>query len=437
MRISNLSDLGLPICLPSPVRLNLGQVAAEGSIQAVFTSKKLSDQFANTSGASSETFSLSTRIFDLPLEQSDEVIVRTADRGLPLVVRRDRDVIVNFDIKATEVFRFTDSPRPVYTYIPGFNIHAVPEGIRRPISNVVQSLRVPRHLDVTGSYQRLPLTGFEFTLFLLNTVLASGVQQHPLFQWPSGKRAVFVSLHDVDTAGFLRRRERDPLFRIEVEHEVRSTWFIPTKILNQDQHATDFLLEYGNEVGWHGHKHEHRDHIEPFADQVVAALRNSQLGNSTSSPVGMRLPKLLKSNYLFERLDQQCPTLGYDTSFLQGIAPYHLWLNGKASRILEIPCTVPTDIRLYNQLHGLSQTRRAEAMLKIQIARTQKLIEVGALVSIVTHPEQGLSERLDFLDVYNQYLSYVRSCPSIWFATAGELFQYWSRAGSTSVSQPS
>jgi hypothetical protein len=74
-------------------------------------------------------------------------------------------------------------------------------------------------------------------------------------------------------------------------------------------------------------------------------------------------------------------------------------------------------------------------MLKIQIARTQKLIEVGALVSIVTHPEQGLSERLDFLDVYNQYLSYVRSCPSIWFATAGELFQYWSRAASSSVSR--
>jgi hypothetical protein len=225
MRISDLSDLGLPICLPSPVRLNLGPVVAEGSIQAVFTSKKLSEEFANTSGASSENFSLSTRIFDFPLERSDEVIVRTADSGLPLVVRRHRDVIVNFDIKATELFRFTDSPRPIYTYIPGFNIHAVPEGIRRPISNVVQSLRVPRRLDVTGSY------------------------------------------------------------------------------------------------------------------------------------------------------------------------------------------------------------------LKIQIARTQKLIEVGALVSIVTHSEQGLSERLDFLDVYNQYLSYVRSCPSIWFATARELFQYWSHAGSSSVSQ--
>jgi len=215
MRISDLSDLGLPICLPSPVRLNVGTVVAEGSFQAVFTSKKLSEEFANTSGASSENFSLSTRVFDFPLEQSDEVIVRTADRGLPLVVRRGGDVIVNFDIRATELFCFTDSPRPIYTYIPGFNIHAVPEGIRRPISNVVQSLRVPRRLDVTGSYQRLPLTGFEFTLFLLNTVLASSPQR-PLFQWPSGKRAVVVSLHDVDTAGFLRRRERDPLFRIEV-----------------------------------------------------------------------------------------------------------------------------------------------------------------------------------------------------------------------------
>ena len=246
-------------------------------------------------------------------------------------------------------------------------------------------------------------------------------------QWPAGNRAVFVSLHDVDTAGFLRRRERDPLFRIEVEHQLRSTWFIPTKILNQQQHATDFLLESGNEVGWHGHNHDHRDHVEPFADYAVKALRDSPLGDSASAPTGMRLPRLLKSNYLFERLDQSCPALCYDTSFFRGIVPYYLWLNGKASRILEIPCTVPTDIRVHNQLTSLPRARKAEAILKIQIARTQKLIEAGAVISIVTHPEKGLSERPDLLDIYDQYLSYVRSCPDIWFATAGELFQYWSQ----------
>lgn len=436
LRISDLSDLGLPIRLPRPVRLNLTAAVADGTVQAVITSKTLSEEFADVSGASSENFPLLTRIFNFPLRQSDEVIVRTADSGLPLVVRRDEDVIVNFDIRATEVFQFADDQRPIYTYIPGFNIQKVPEVMRRPISNLVQSLWTPRRLDVAGSYQRLPLTGFEFTLLLLNTILASGLPQRPsTFQWPSGKRAVFVSLHDVDTAGLLRRRERDPLFRIEAEHRIRSTWFIPTKILNQHQHATDFLLESGNEVGWHGHKHDHRDHVEPFADQAVEALWDSPFGNTASSPTGMRLPRLLKSNYLFERLEQRCPTLCYDTSFLRGIAPYYLWLNGKASRILEIPCTVPTDIRVHNQLHGLSRARKAETILKIQIARTQKLIEVGGLISIVTHPEKGLSERLDFLDVYNQYLSYVRSCPNIWFATAREVFQHWSRDGSCRASR--
>jgi len=437
LRFSDLSDLGHPIRLPLPVRLNRAPIVANGTFQLVITSKELSEEFAHMSGASSENFSLSTCIFDFPLRQSDEVIVRTADSGLPLVVRRDKGLVVNFDIRATEVFRFTDSSRPIYTYIPGFNIHVVPEGIRRPISNMVQSFGARRSLDVAGSYRRLPLTGFEFTLFLLNTILANGLAQRPpMFQWPCGKRAVFVSLHDVDTAGLLQRRERDPLFRIEAERQVRSTWFIPTKILNQHKHAADFLIESGNEVGWHGHKHDHRDHIEPFADEAVTAFLNSPFGNPASSPIGMRLPKLLKSNYLFERLEHRCPTLCYDTSFLSGIVPYYLWLNGKASRILEIPCTVPTDIRLHNQLHGLSRNRKAEEILKIQIARTQKLIEVGALISIVTHPEKGLSERPDLLDVYSHYLSYVRSCPNIWFATARELFQYWSCESSRSTSRP-
>jgi hypothetical protein len=436
LRTSDLSDLGFPIRLPRPVRLNLAPAVAEGIFQAVITSKKLSEEFADMSGASSANFSLLTRVFNFPLRQSDEVIVRTADSGLPLVVRRDEDVIVNFDIRATEAFQFSDDRRPIYTYVPGFNIQMVPELMRRPISNLVHSLRAPRDVDVAGSYQPLPLTSFELTLFLLDTILSSGLPQRaPAFHWPAGKRAVFVSLHDVDTAGFLRRRESDPLFRIEAEHQLRSTWFIPTKILNRHKHATDFLLESGNEVGWHGHNHDHRDHIEPFADDAVKALRDSPLGDPASAPTGMRLPRLLKSNYLFERLDQSCPALCYDTSFFRGIVPYYLWLNGKASRILEIPCTVPTDIRVHNQLTGLPRARRAEAILKIQIARTQKLIEAGALVSIVTHPEKGLSERPDFLDIYDQYLSYVRSCPDIWFATAGELFQYWSQGVAKSGSR--
>jgi peptidoglycan/xylan/chitin deacetylase (PgdA/CDA1 family) len=428
LRISDLSELGLPLLLARPVEFNLAPVVAEGTIRAVITSRELADEFAEVSGGQPSDFPMSTRIFDFSVQESDDVIVRSADGDLPLVIRRDGQVIVNFDIRATQVFHFADSPRPIYTYIPGFSIHSVPERIRRPISNLVYSLSAPRSLDVAGSYKRLPLTGFEFALFLLNSILTSGLPECPqTFRWPHGKRAVFIALHDVDTAGFLRRGERDPLFRIEVEHQIRSTWFIPTKILNGSGHATDFLLESGNDVGWHGHKHDHRDHIKPFADEAVRALQESRLGDTAKCPVGMRLPKLLKSNYLFERLDHHCPTLCYDTSFFGGIVPYQLWFKGRESRILEIPTTVPTEIRVFNELQGLPRARKADAILKVQIARTQKLLEAGAVISIVTHPEKELSERPEFLDIYNQYLSYVRSCPDIWLATAGELFQYWTQ----------
>jgi hypothetical protein len=139
----------------------------------------------------------------------------------------------------------------------------------------------------------------------------------------------------------------------------------------------------------------------------------------------MRAPKLLVSQHLFEQLEYSCPMLRYDTSFRNGIVPYPLWLHGRRSKILEIPTTVPTDIHLYNETAGVPRRDRLRMMLESQIARTEKLLAIGGVISIVTHPEEGLSERPDFLDMYDRYLSYIRGRSDVWFATAGELYRYW------------
>jgi peptidoglycan/xylan/chitin deacetylase (PgdA/CDA1 family) len=426
---SDFGDLGLPVRLSRPVRFNNTNGAALEVVRPEIVSKELEEQFVQLTGTASGTVVLSTRLFDLPARQGDEVLVRAGGNGAPMVVRRDGEVIINFDVQATQAVHVQDSKRPLYTYIPGFNIHSVPEGIRRPVSNLVEALHAPKRRDVTAAFSQLPLTGFDFTVLLVQLILEHGApEQHRPYRWPGGRRAAFVALHDVDTGGFLKRRERDPLFRIEAKHGIHSTWFVPTAILNRNPNAVDFLLESGHEVGWHGHKHDHRDHVGPFALAAVHALANSRLGVDSQTPTGMRLPKLLKSNYLFELLDEMCPNLRYDTSFLQGIVPYYIWLGGRPSRILEIPTTVPTDIVVYNRLQHLARGRRAEAILDAQIARTERLIQAGALVSIVTHPEKALSERPDLLEVYDRYLSYIRSRSDIWSTTAGELFKYWTSA---------
>jgi peptidoglycan/xylan/chitin deacetylase (PgdA/CDA1 family) len=433
---SDLGDMGLPLRLSKPVRLNTPNGAALEVVRPEILSKALEERFAQIAGTASCDVMLSTRLFDLPARQGDEVLVRAGGHGAPMVVRRDGDVILNFDVQATQAVHVKDSKRPLYTYIPGFNIHSVPEGIRRPVSNLVEALHAPKQHDVTAAFSQLPLTGFDFTVLLVQTILGNGAAEpHRPFRWPGRRRAAFVALHDVDTDGFLKRREGDPLFRIEAKHGIRSTWFVPTAILNRDPNAVDFLLESGHEVGWHGHKHDHRDHVGTFALAAVHALATSRLGVGAKTPTGMRLPKLLKSNHLFELLDELCPNLGYDTSFLQGIVPYYIWLGGRPSRILEIPTTVPTDIVVYNRLQHLPRGRRAEAILDAQIARTERLIEAGALVSIVTHPEKALSERPDLLEVYDRYLSYIRSRPDIWFTTAGDLFKYWTGASGHSHGQ--
>jgi len=436
LEISDFGDLGLPIRLPRPIRVNVARTVAEGIVRPIITSQELSAQLSELTGAASEEFLLSTYIFDFRLQSGDQVLVRAAENNLPLIVCRDDEVIVNFDIGATQAFRFEDSKRPIYTYIPGFNIQKIPEALRRPLSNFVQSLASPRNIDVIGKYRRLPLTSFEFVILLLNKILARSLgYKTGVFQWPEGKRAVFISLHDVDTRGFFQRRERDPLFQLEQKYQIHATWFMPIKFLKGKEKAMDFLWQSGNEVGWHGYNHDHRLPFKPYADQRVQILRNSWLCAPENFPTGMRTPKLLKSNYLFDLLERSCPALRYDTSFLQGIVPYYLWVDGRQSKILEIPTTIPTDILLYNQLYGIPRSRRSATVLEAQIARTKKLLEVGGIISIVTHPEKGLTERPDFLDVYDQYLSFIKSCPDIWFATAGELFRYWTSDSSHATGQ--
>jgi hypothetical protein len=86
---------------------------------------------------------------------------------------------------------------------------------------------------------------------------------------------------------------------------------------------------------------------------------------------------------------------------------------------------VPTDIVVYNSSPGIPRCRRAATILEAQIARTKQLIEVGGVISIVTHPEKDLSERPEFLDVYDEYLSFIKSRTDLWITTGGELFKYW------------
>ena len=421
-----LVDLGIPFRVPCPIRLSSTRAVAEGLVRLTVSSPSVREQFTRITGLAADSVAVPLRILAYDPGGSDEVVARDATSGRPLIVRRGDEVIACFDVIATQVVRFADSKRPIYTYIPGFNIQRVPEGVRRPVSNVVQALRTRTTADVVTRYGALPLTDFEFTALLLWTAAADGAAgAQGAFQWPSGKRAVFVSLHDVDTRRLLRRKERSALFRLEQQHQIKSTWFVPSALLNREPRAADFLLESGNEVGWHGHNHDHRDHVGRFAEVAAEALRSSWLSGEIRYATGMRAPKLLKTHHLFATLQQACPRLCYDTSFCSGIVPYHLWLYGSRSRLLEIPTTVPTDIRLYNELSGLARRHRTASMVKAQISRTERLIEVGGLIAIVTHPEKSLSERPDFLAAYDEYLSYIKGRTDIWFTTAGELCRYW------------
>jgi peptidoglycan-N-acetylglucosamine deacetylase len=424
---SDLSELGMPICLRRTVLLNTCHMSTKRTIRPRINSRSLRERFTSLTGSSAQDFLSSISVFEFDLKKTDEVLVQGAEEGgLPLIIVRDGEIIVNFDIMSAQQFEWKDSKRPIYTYIPGFNIQKVPRGIRRPLSNFLQGLHSSQNIDVIEKYGRLPLTDFEFVVLLIHLVATKFDEKGtPLFHWPRNKRAVFVPFHDVDTEGFLKRQDRDPLFMIERKHNIRSTWFVPTAFLGSTKQKVEFLLQERHEVGWHGHNHDHRTAFAPFANRRVKILRESWLCQPENYPTGMRAPKLLKSNHLFDLLDRSCSDMRYDTSFLQGIVPYELWINKRKTKILEIPITVPTDIVVWNTLSNTPSARRAGKILEAQIARTKKLIEAGGVISIVTHPETDLSEQPALLDVYDQYLAYIKSCSEVGIMTGGELFHYW------------
>jgi len=173
-RRSDLGSLGLPVRLPRPVLLNSGRIVAEGIARPAITEPGLAARVTELTGVNVDALRIPTRIFEYQLRNCDDVLVRDAESGLPLIIRRDGEVVVSFDIPATQAFQFIDSERPFYTYIPGFNIQRVPTRVRRPLSNIVEALHSRRDADLVGKYRALPLTNFEFVVLLLNTIMTVG-----------------------------------------------------------------------------------------------------------------------------------------------------------------------------------------------------------------------------------------------------------------------
>lgn len=414
---------------PHRIYINSYKARAMGEIAVSFNDSRLEHELHQLIGDNPSNIKISTRLYEMDTLAGDVIIAHSAEHNLPLIVYRDGSLILNFDLSMLRHVSYKDSKRPIYTYIPFFNIRIIPTVIRRPISNLLASKQhtFNDREDALAYYRKLNLNSNDFITILLNRVICRYLEKNrPVYQWPEKKRAVFISLHDVDTDGLIKRNKDDPLLSVEKKHGIKATWFFLTTVLERGgEEQLDFLTEDGHEVGWHGYNHDHRLPFGRNTRKRIEHLNRSILVDDRNYPLGMRTPKLLKSKHLYGSLERYCPAMCYDTSFLGGIAPYYLSSESVNHRILEIPTTIPTDILLYNELANLPKNERYEAILKVQIERTKKLIEAGALISIVTHPEDDISERPELLEVYDQYLNYLRSRDDVWFTTAGSLYKYW------------
>ncbi|MBB2987885.1 polysaccharide deacetylase family protein [Terracoccus luteus] len=178
----------------------------------------------------------------------------------------------------------------------------------------------------------------------------------PIFTWPDGYRAAASFTFDVDAEScvlahdpasvsrmsLMSHQSYGPLvavpklLRILERQDVRATFFVPGFTAECHPDTVRAIVDAGHEVGHHGYLHEQMQGIDRetearYLDRGLEALQKV----AGVVPVGYRAP--------WWELNWQSPALLaergflYDSSLLDGDAPYRFTAPGTADTLVEIP----------------------------------------------------------------------------------------------------
>jgi peptidoglycan-N-acetylglucosamine deacetylase len=260
--------------------------------------------------------------------------------------------------------------------------------------------------------------------------------------WPNGARvAVALTFTVNNTAGNLARGDSavvqltggefgaivglPRVLEVLDRHGVPATFFIPATAAIVDPQMIPEIVKRGrHEIGAMGWSDENPLAINDAAEEE-RLLKNAVDYLTKASgvkPIGARGPASVASLHTLGILERN--GFLYDSTLAAMDEPYQLALDGRASRLIELPVS-----RILDDQPALSAPRFGPATLPSPelVFETFRddfdaAYREGTMFLLTLHPHLvGMRSRIGYLD---DLIAYIKSKPNVWFATGGQIASY-------------
>lgn len=208
-------------------------------------------------------------------------------------------------------------------------------------------------------------------------------------------------------------------------HTVPATFFIPaTSAIVDPQMVPEIVKRKRHEIAVMGWSDENPLAIDNAAEEERLLTRATEyLARVTGrKPVGARGPSSVQSLHTMGLLKKA--GFQYDSTLMAMDEPYEVLINGQPSGIVELPVS-----RILDDHPALSAPRFGPSTLPSPELVFESIrddfdvaYQEGTLFLLTLHPQFiGMRSRIGYLD---DLLTYIKSQPNVWFATAEDAAQY-------------
>lgn len=257
--------------------------------------------------------------------------------------------------------------------------------------------------------------------------------------WPNGAKVAVCLSYDIDNESPMLARELAPLPTPMSETEYGATEGLPRilAMLDREKLPASFylpavsavlapdmipaIMKSGrHEIALHGWIHESLPALNNAAEEE--RLLNQAIDYLTKAtgkrPVGSRAGGWALSHYSVDIMRKA--KLLYDSSMMAMDSPYMLMANGQDTGLIELPVSwIEDDAPYFGRTGALPSP---ELIFKVYQDEFDKGYQEGGMVMLTFHPH--ISGRRSRMVHMEKLVTYIKSKPGVWFATAEQIANY-------------